>query len=308
MEGGAGFGLLVGHFGGQGLQMERPADLVEGAGVDGCVAPQRSRSSPSRLDIKDAAALCQELRRGMGDCLGGEGAHLCPLAESVSHYRRAGEKAPHPRPASEPSGRHGDVSMFPDTAVDSPSFNEVRRALQSESQALEVAHEEAEASPSLHVEVEEEGARDSGNGVQWPAPVISNTTADPQLHPASLVDTPMDAVTTLDVDMLRSSLDPGQEERRSRGRGRSEPPRSTGDCESPETCCPPCTTRFEALNQALSQQRRQAAALSRLLEEQRGPRGPLGGRGRSPREALPSCPQRLRRSPKTRPLGPRPPP
>ena len=82
-----------------------------------------------------------------------------------------------------------------------------------------------------------------------------------------LVDMPMDAVTTLDLDMLRSWLEPGQEQRRSRGRGRSEPPRSTGDCRSPETCCLPCTTRFKALERALSQQRRHATALSRLLEE-----------------------------------------
>ena len=110
--------------------------------------------------------------------------------------------------------------MFPDTAVDSPSFNEVRRALQLESPAPEVAHEEAEANPSLHVEVEEEGARGSGTRVQSPAPVISNTTTNTQLNPASLVDTLMDPVTTPDLGMLRSSLEPRQEERRSRGRGR----------------------------------------------------------------------------------------
>ena len=78
----------------------------------------------------------------------------------------------------------------------------------------------------------------------------------------------MEAATTLALDMLRSSLEPGQEERRSRGRGRSEPPRSTGNCESPVMCCPPCTTRFEALERALSEQRRQAEGLGRLLEEQ----------------------------------------
>ena len=109
--------------------------------------------------------------------------------------------------------------MSPDTAADSPSFNDVRRALQLESPAPEVAHEEAEASPSLHVDIEEGGARDSGNRVQSPAPVISITTTNTQLNPASLVDTPMDASTTLDLDMLRSSLGPGQEERRSRGCG-----------------------------------------------------------------------------------------
>ena len=76
------------------------------------------------------------------------------------------------------------------------------------------------------MEVKEEGARDSGNRVQSPAPVISITTTDTQLNPASLVDKPMDAATTLELDMLRSSLEPGQEERRSRGRGRSEPPRA----------------------------------------------------------------------------------
>ena len=109
--------------------------------------------------------------------------------------------------------------MSPDTAVDSPSFNEVRRALQMESPAPKEAHEEEEANPSLHVEVEEEGARGSGTRVQSPAPVISITTIDTQLNPASLVDTPMDAVTTLDLDMLRSLLEPVQEERRSRGHG-----------------------------------------------------------------------------------------
>ena len=98
--------------------------------------------------------------------------------------------------------------------------------------------------------------------------MISITTTHTQLNPASLADMPMDAVTTLDLDMLRSLLEPGQEECRSRGRGRSERPKSTGDCGSPETCCPRCTTRFEALEQALSQQRLQGVALSRLLEEQ----------------------------------------
>ena len=56
--------------------------------------------------------------------------------------------------------------MSPDTAADSPDFNDVRRTLQLESSAPDVAREEAEASPSLHVEVEEEGPRDSGNRVQ----------------------------------------------------------------------------------------------------------------------------------------------
>ena len=78
----------------------------------------------------------------------------------------------------------------------------------------------------------------------------------------------MDAVTTIDLDMLRSSLEPGREEGRSRGRGRSEPTRSTGACKPPVTCCPPCTTRFEALERALSEQRRHAEGLGRLLEEQ----------------------------------------
>ena len=132
----------------------------------GSAAPRRSRSSPSRLDIEDAAALCQELRRDMADCLGREGAHLCPLAESAGLLRSTGEEAPPPRTPSGPSGRHGDVSMFPDTTADSPTFNDVRRALQLESPAPDVAREEAEASPSLHVEVEEEGPRDSGKRVQ----------------------------------------------------------------------------------------------------------------------------------------------
>ena len=48
--------------------------------------------------------------------------------------------------------------MSPDTAIDSPSFEEVPGALQVESPAPELAHEEAVASPSLHVEVEEEGS------------------------------------------------------------------------------------------------------------------------------------------------------
>ena len=206
----------------------------------GRAAPRRSRSSPARLDIEEAAALCQELRRGMGDCLGREGAHLCPLAESAGLHGPTGEEAPHLRPPSGPSGRQGDVSMSPDTTADSPDFNDVRRTLQLESPAPDEAREEAEASPSLHVEVEEEVPRDSGNRVQSPAPVITTTTTnDTQLNPAFLADTPMDAATTLDLDMLRSSLEPGQEEGLSRGRGRSEPPRSTGNCESPLTCCPP---------------------------------------------------------------------
>ena len=96
----------------------------------GPAAPRRSRSSPARLDIEDAAALCQELRRGMGDCQGREGAHLCPLAESAGLYRPAGEEAPHLRPQSGPSGRPGDVSMSPDAMADSPDFNDGRRALQ----------------------------------------------------------------------------------------------------------------------------------------------------------------------------------
>ena len=114
--------------------------------------------------------------------------------------------------------------MSPYTAADSPDSNDVRRALQLESPAPDVAHEEAEASPSLHVEVEEEGPRDSGNRVQSPAPVIAINTNEAQLNPTSLADTPMDAAATLDLDMLRSSLEPSQEERCSRGRGRSEPP------------------------------------------------------------------------------------
>ena len=109
--------------------------------------------------------------------------------------------------------------MSPDTTAYSPTFNDVRRALQPESPAPDVARKEAEASPPLHVEVEEEGPRDVGNRVQSPAPVITTTTTDAQLNPASLADTPMDAATTVDLDMLRSSLEPGQEEGRSRGRG-----------------------------------------------------------------------------------------
>ena len=73
-----------------------------------------------------------------------------------------------------------------------------------------MAHKEAEASSSLHVEVEEEGARESDNRVQSPDPVISITTTYTQLNPASLVDTPMDDDTTLDMDILRSSLEPRQ--------------------------------------------------------------------------------------------------
>ena len=91
----------------------------------------------------------------MGDCQGREGAHLCPLAESAGLYRPTGEEAPNPRPPSGPSGRQGAVSMSPDTTADSLDFNDVRRALQLESPALDVAREEAEASPSLHVEVKE---------------------------------------------------------------------------------------------------------------------------------------------------------
>ena len=109
--------------------------------------------------------------------------------------------------------------MSPDTTADSPDFNDVRRALQLESPAPDVAREEAEASPSLHVEVEEEGPRYVGNRVQSPAPVIATTTNEAQLNPTSLADTPMDAATTIDLDMLRSSLEPGQEEGRLRGRG-----------------------------------------------------------------------------------------
>ena len=50
--------------------------------------------------------------------------------------------------------------MSPDTTADSPDFNDVRRGLQLDSPAPDVAHEEAKASPSLHVEVEDEGPRD----------------------------------------------------------------------------------------------------------------------------------------------------
>ena len=49
-----------------------------------------------------------------------------------------------------------------------------------------MAREEAEASRSLHLEVEEEALRDLGNRVQSPSPVISITTTDTQLNPASL--------------------------------------------------------------------------------------------------------------------------
>ena len=66
--------------------------------------------------------------------------------------------------------------MSPYTIPDSPDSNDVRRALQLESPAPDLAREEAKASPSLHVEVEEEGPRDSGNRVQSPAPVIATTT------------------------------------------------------------------------------------------------------------------------------------
>ena len=66
-----------------------PRDTPRIPQAHGRAAPRRSRSSPARLDIEDAAPLCRELRRGMGDCLGGEGAHLCPFAESASLYQRA---------------------------------------------------------------------------------------------------------------------------------------------------------------------------------------------------------------------------
>ena len=92
----------------------------------------------------------------MGDCQGREGAHLCPLAESAGLYRPTGEEATHLRPPSGPSGRLGDIPMFPNTTADFPNFDDVRRALPLESLAPDVAREEAEADPSLHVEVEEE--------------------------------------------------------------------------------------------------------------------------------------------------------
>ena len=98
--------------------------------------------------------------------------------------------------------------MSPDTTADSPDFNDVRRALQLDSPGPDVAHEEVKASPSLHVEVEDEGPRDLGNRVQSPAPVISTPTNEAQLNPTSLADTPMDAVATIALDMLRSSLEP----------------------------------------------------------------------------------------------------
>ena len=107
--------------------------------------------------------------------------------------------------------------MSPDATADSPDSNDVRRALHLESPAPDAAREEAEASPSLHVEVEEEGSRDLGNRVQSLAPVITTTTNEAQLNPTSLVDTPMDAAATIHQDMLRSSLEPGQEEGRSWG-------------------------------------------------------------------------------------------
>ena len=109
--------------------------------------------------------------------------------------------------------------MSPDTTADSPNFDDLRRALQLESPAPDAAREEAEASPSLHVEVEEEGSRDLGNSVQSPAPVIAITTNEAQLNPTSFADTPMDTAATIELDMLRSSLERGQEEGRSRGRG-----------------------------------------------------------------------------------------
>ena len=92
--------------------------------------------------------------------------------------------------------------------------------------------------------------------------------ATTQLDPTALTDTPIHAAATLDLDLLRASLEPGSDEHRPRGGGRPDPPSSTGDRGSPETCCPPCTTTFEALEQALAQQRLQTTALSRLLEEQ----------------------------------------
>ena len=61
--------------------------------------------------------------------------------------------------------------MSPDATADSPDSNDVRRALHLESLAPDAAREEAEASPSLHVEVEEEGSRDLGNSVQSPDPL-----------------------------------------------------------------------------------------------------------------------------------------
>ena len=103
--------------------------------------------------------------------------------------------------------------MSPDTTANSPDFNGVRRALQLESLAPDVARDEAEVSPSLHVEVEEEGSRDLGNSVQSPVPLIAITTNEAQLNPTSLADTPMDAAATIDLDILRSSLEAGKEER-----------------------------------------------------------------------------------------------
>ena len=76
--------------------------------------------------------------------------------------------------------------MSSNMTADSPDFNNMRRALQLESPALDVAREEAKASPSLHVEVENEGSRDLGNRVQSPAPVIATTTNEAQLNPTSL--------------------------------------------------------------------------------------------------------------------------
>ena len=92
--------------------------------------------------------------------------------------------------------------------------------------------------------------------------------ATTQLDPTALTDTPILPAATLDPDLLQASLKPGSDERRQRGRGRPDPPSSTGDRVSPETRCPPCTSRFEALQQALAQGRLQTTALSWLLEEQ----------------------------------------
>ena len=123
-----------------GVSPQDPASIPQ---AHGCAVPRRSRSSPPRLDTEDAAALCLELRRGMEDgSLGGRSTHLCPLAESASLYWRDGNEATHQAPSAGPSCRPGDVSMSPNTANDSPSFDEVCQALQWESLAPEEAAEE----------------------------------------------------------------------------------------------------------------------------------------------------------------------